>query len=290
MRTLTTLIFAGLACAALPAAAQDNGQQIATSGAGSGVPACASCHGAQGEGNPASGFPRLAGQSQAYLAHQLNAYAHGGRDNPVMGPIAKALSAQQIDAVSGYYAGLKPAAAEKAPKKASATQGNKRAHTLATVGDSKREIQACANCHGPGGRGEPPSYPYLAGQNEAYLKSALSAWKSGARNTDPTGQMQSIAKRLNDSDISALAAYFAAQPTPAPLPLVIRSGPGSTSGTSGTAGTQASGPQEQQQRNTQTQGLGVEQGAATAGGSQGPGGGGAASGSGPSGSKTGAGQ
>jgi cytochrome c553 len=82
------------------------GKQIATGGAPNGVAACASCHGAQGEGNAASNFPRIAGQPQAYLARQLRSYANGSRVNPIMGPIAKALTPQQIDAVSSYYAAL----------------------------------------------------------------------------------------------------------------------------------------------------------------------------------------
>lgn len=69
------------ACAALlsaallasPAAAQD-GAAIAANGV-SGARACASCHGAHGEGNADSGFPRLADLDAAYLAHQLASFA-----------------------------------------------------------------------------------------------------------------------------------------------------------------------------------------------------------------------
>src|SRR4051812_47056938 len=72
------------------------GSTIAQSGAQNGVTACVGCHGAQGEGNAAAGFPRLAGQPQAYLLRQLNAYVNGHRGNPVMGPIAKAMQQQQM--------------------------------------------------------------------------------------------------------------------------------------------------------------------------------------------------
>jgi len=281
MKTSTFLI-AALAAAALPAAAQNaaggSGKQIATSGAGNGVAACASCHGASGEGNPASGFPRLAGQSQSYLIHQLNAFAHGERSNPVMAPIAKALSSEQIEAVSAYYAGLNAPKAKPSGTPKASGHGK----TLATVGNSAKGVQACANCHGPGGSGEPPTYPYLAGQNSAYLKSSLSAWKSGARNTDPTQQMPAIAKRLSDADITAVAEFYAAQPAPPPLAQETHNMPaGSAARPAAPAGGSGQGG------SVPVQGVGSGQGAATGGGSQGPGGGGAASGSGPSGSPTG---
>ncbi|MCS6474378.1 c-type cytochrome, partial [Burkholderia thailandensis] len=55
------------------------GKTIATQGATTGVAACIGCHGAQGEGNAAAGFPRLAGTNAAYLAAQLAAFADGSR-------------------------------------------------------------------------------------------------------------------------------------------------------------------------------------------------------------------
>ncbi|TFW31518.1 c-type cytochrome [Massilia horti] len=188
------------------------GHQIATNGAPGGVAACASCHGAQGEGNAAAGFPRIAGQSAYYLGKQLTAYADGTRQNAVMGPIAKAMSAQQKRDVSAYYAELKGPVltAPAAPPGAGAT----RALQLATVGDSAKRVQACSNCHGPGGIGEPPAYPFLAGQHASYLTAAMAAWKNGTRKTDPSGQMPHIAMALSDADIQALSAFFSARPPP----------------------------------------------------------------------------
>ena len=59
-----------------PAQAAADGRQISTQGA-NGAPACVTCHGANGEGNPAAGFPHLAGMGAAYLAEQLDAMANG---------------------------------------------------------------------------------------------------------------------------------------------------------------------------------------------------------------------
>lgn len=190
------------------------GAQLAASGAPRGVAACVTCHGAQGEGDAASGYPRIAGQSQAYLGTQLGAYANDARVNPVMQPIAKAMSAEQIRDVSAWYASLGGAATVPAgPKPPDA--GMARGRLLSEVGDASLGVQACASCHGAGGAGKPPDYPYLAGQHAGYLRAAMGAWKSGARKTDASGQMPHIARALADADVAALSNYFAAQPAPA---------------------------------------------------------------------------
>ena len=59
--------------------------------------ACVNCHGIDGKGDFAAGFPRLAGQSSDYLFHALQAYAAGTRNNQIMSPIAKSLSEGQMD-------------------------------------------------------------------------------------------------------------------------------------------------------------------------------------------------
>jgi cytochrome c553 len=270
-----------------PPASPDAGAKIAANGAPNGVAACAGCHGAQGEGNAAAGFPRIAGQPQAYLAGQMEAFANGSRNNPVMSPIAKAMNKQQMQDASAYYALAEAPAVAAAPAAAATTAGNaprallERGRVLASVGDQGKRVQACANCHGPGGAGEAPSYPYLAGQHAPYLANALNAWKSNARNSDPTQQMPTIAKRLNDQDIAALAAFYAAQPAPTPAGRLVNVPAGSVARPAVQAGASSAGP------STGTTGLGggTEQGAPTTGGVQGPGGGGSTTGTTPSGNR-----
>ena len=46
------------------------------------------------------------------------------------------------------------------------------------------------------------------------LETALGEWRSGSRKTDPSQQMNQIAKNLGAADIKALAAYYASQPPP----------------------------------------------------------------------------
>jgi cytochrome c553 len=143
------------------------------------------------------------------------------------------------------------------------------------VGDNGKGVQACANCHGPGGTGSGALYPYLAGQAPSYLTSALGAWRDGTRNNDPSGQMPIIAKGLAPEDISALAAYYGAQP---PRLLAIDAEHMAATGPLAAANpaTITSGPQQATPGpgGSPAAGTGTEQGAPLTGGSQAPGGGG----------------
>jgi cytochrome c553 len=81
------------------------GKAIYTEGIPSaGVPACMSCHGEKGEGN--GPIPRLAGQHQAYLARQLEAFASMARANEIMHENSKNLTPEQISEVTAYLATL----------------------------------------------------------------------------------------------------------------------------------------------------------------------------------------
>ncbi len=72
--------------------------------------ACIACHGPNGRGNPAAGYPALRGQHATYTAAQLRAYASGERESVhpsiVMGTIAQALSEEDIVALAAYIQGL----------------------------------------------------------------------------------------------------------------------------------------------------------------------------------------
>jgi cytochrome c553 len=49
----------------------------------------------------------------------------------------------------------------------------------------------------------------LAGQSAEYLTSALTGFQKGTRKSDPGELMRSVAGRLDDADIAAVAVYFA---------------------------------------------------------------------------------
>jgi len=64
------------------------------------IPACASCHGAQAQGN--GPFPRLAGQHAPYLLKQLLVIQSVLRTAPVMHGVIKDLNHDQMQAVVAY--------------------------------------------------------------------------------------------------------------------------------------------------------------------------------------------
>ena len=72
--------------------------------------ACIACHGPNGRGNPAAGYPSIAGQYAKYAAKQLREYASGTRQTDastkVMRDIASRLSEDDILAVASYIQGL----------------------------------------------------------------------------------------------------------------------------------------------------------------------------------------
>ena len=165
---------------------------------------CAGCHGMAGEGRPEVGYPPLAGQPRLYLERQLDAYADGRRESAVMGPIAKWIEPAARARFAAHYAGQPAPDRRETPASEAASRGR----LLAEVGDNTLRVQACANCHGPGGRGQQPSGPWLAGQDAGYLRAELHAWKEGRRRSDPSGAMAVIARQLSAADIDALAAHF----------------------------------------------------------------------------------
>lgn len=67
--------------------------------------ACAGCHGPEGiSTNPM--WPSLAGQKEKYLAKQLRDFREGRRANPVMAPIVRGLSDEDIEDLAAYYSSL----------------------------------------------------------------------------------------------------------------------------------------------------------------------------------------
>ncbi len=77
--------------------------------AASGVAACMSCHGPNGAGNPAAGFPALSGQNSDYVALALQNFRSGDRSNDLNGmmqDIAGKMTDEEIAAVAAYIAGL----------------------------------------------------------------------------------------------------------------------------------------------------------------------------------------
>jgi cytochrome c553 len=178
------------------------GEAIATSGKGAAI-ACAGCHGTNGIAPPGTPFPRLAGLPLEYVAKQLFDYREGSRSNPMMTPIAKALTDADIASLARYYASMDPPSA-----KADSAGASPRARHLARYGDNALAIPACIDCHGSDETGAGPILPPLA-QSAPYMTAQLQAFRSGERHNDGENVMREMAKRLSDADIKALSDYYA---------------------------------------------------------------------------------
>jgi len=79
----------------------------------------------------------------------------------------------------------------------------------AMAGDAaagKGKFGTCAGCHGANGVSASPANPSLAGKDEAYIKAALTAYKTGAKDN---ATMKAMASSLSEADIDNIAAYVA---------------------------------------------------------------------------------
>ena len=180
------------------------GEKIAQSGSAGGAAACATCHGAKGEGQ--AGFPALAGQHAGYLERQLNQMAAGARQTAVMAPMAKALSEQERADVAAFYSSLKLPI--KAVRGALPGKDDDSGAWLVERGRWADGIPACAQCHGPGGVGVGKDFPAIGHLPADYMQTQIDAWNKGQREAGPLGLMGAVAKKLTAEDIKAVAAYY----------------------------------------------------------------------------------
>jgi cytochrome c553 len=182
----------------------EHGAVIPAQGTASGAPACAQCHAFNGVSDGSGAFPRIAGQSTYYLAKQLRDFISGIRVNAIMTPVASALTADDIADVAAYYAGIE---APFLPLRRADPALIKQGEALAKIGSAATSVQACDNCHGISGAGEPPAIPYLASQYASYIALDWRMWRRGFRKSSPEA-MAYLAQHLNDQEIAAAAAYY----------------------------------------------------------------------------------
>ena len=176
------------------------GQQIAGT--------CAACHAADGNSTiPAN--PKIAGQIPEYLHKQLrNFKAEGGkspeRASPIMNGMVAGLSPQDMADLAAYFGSqkLKP---EQAHNKDLLPLGQK----IYRAGIPEKGVAACAGCHGAKGEGIPAQYPRLSGQYTEYTIAQLQGFRAGTRTNDPNKMMRTVAGKLSDNEIKAVAEYVA---------------------------------------------------------------------------------
>ena len=163
---------------------------------------CAACHAVDGNSTIAAN-PKLAGLNAEYLNKQLTEFKSGARANAVMSGMVAGLSAQDMLNLAAYYSAQQPKPAT-AKDQELALIGQK----IYRGGVQGTGVPACASCHGAQGKGIPVQFPRLAGQHADYIYTQLNAFRVEARANDGAKMMRSIAAKMTDADMKAVAAYI----------------------------------------------------------------------------------
>ena len=162
---------------------------------------CLACHTADGtRGLPAN--PILQAQHPEYIAKQLAEFKSGKRQNAIMAGMAAALSDEDMKHLAAFFGSKKPVAGA-ADNKDTVRLGEQ----IYRGGIASKQVPACSGCHSPNGAGIPAQYPRLGGQHGEYTQAQLIAFRSGARANN--AQMTTIAGKMNDREIAAVADYIA---------------------------------------------------------------------------------
>ena len=116
-----------------------------------------------------------------------------------MGPIAQALSNDDIRNLGAYYASLPP------PQPTMSPDG------LGQTGEKLASQHRCRSCHADDLNGFRAA-ARLSGQREDVLLKALRDFKSGKRVGSGVASMADATFELSDADLQALSHYLATRP------------------------------------------------------------------------------
>lgn len=199
-RTHTILFLLATGCAAVTAHAQTGDAAAGQTKAAT----CGACHGADGN-SVTPEWPSLAGQSEAYIVRQLEAYRDMQRADVGMQQFSATLSDQDMHDLGAFYA------AQSLLPKGADPESIELGERIYRGGVPERGIAACIACHGPGGHGNPmAAYPRINSQHAPYLEATLREYQSGARSSDSdkNQMMRNVAELLLEDEIVALAGYI----------------------------------------------------------------------------------
>jgi len=180
---------------------------------------CAACHGIDGN-SVVDMYPRLAGQSERYIAQQLMLIASGQRTEGLvvtMLPFVEGISEQDMRDMGAYFASQTSGAgvADDTVVEEGTYAGMKFyeiGQQIYRGGDPARGVPACLACHGPSGAGNPgPPYPSIGGQHATYVAQRLQHYQAGKTQEDDPAQfhiMAAVTHSLTEQEIQALASYI----------------------------------------------------------------------------------
>lgn len=172
---------------------------------------CNQCHGPEGVSTDPE-VPRIAGLSEFYLDETLRQYADEYRPCPeytypegtarageteTMCEEAQELSEDQIKELAAHYSAMDFVPAEQ-EYDTSLVEHGRQVHEF-----------LCEKCHADAGTDTWDDAGILAGQWTPYLRNSMQEFLSGDR--PPSEKMQAKLDELNEGDVEALLAYWAAE-------------------------------------------------------------------------------
>lgn len=164
---------------------------------------CTWCHGTSAQGYWTA--PRLAGQKDQYIVHQLMSFIQHTRDDPLsreyMWGAAAHLSPESAHDLATYFSTLPPKSANDGDRGLAGA-----GKAIYQLGMPDSNIVACVACHGPNAEGV-GEIPRLGGLSYSYLKKRLEQWGEGY-NAAAGPPMPHIAGNLSPNQIDALASYL----------------------------------------------------------------------------------
>ena len=175
--------------------------------------ACTGCHGKEGRAGPDGYYPRIAGKPAGYLYNQLLNFRDGRRRYGLMARLLDPLSDDYLLEIARHFASL-DLSYPRPPTARLDAAVLRRGELLASQGDAGAKIPACVRCHGAALTGVIPNTPGLLGLSHDYLNAQLGAWRTGQRRAHAPDCMAQIARQLSPADLTAVAAWLAAQPLP----------------------------------------------------------------------------
>ncbi len=188
---------------------------------------CGACHGADGNSMVGT-FPKLAGLGERYLLKQMSDIqawdletdaakkeVTGRKVAEMTGLLAK-MTKQDLEDLAAHFAAQTTQLSGSKKIEVQVNSGIKvdgleLGERTYRAGNPTTGVPACTGCHAPDGKGNiPAGFPRLSGQHPEYIEKQLRAFRAGDRKNDGDQFiMRSVADKMSDAEIIALANYIA---------------------------------------------------------------------------------
>ncbi|MGD8571837.1 MAG: c-type cytochrome [Gammaproteobacteria bacterium] len=159
---------------------------------------CNMCHGKNGN-SPSSTIPSIAGMTEEYFMHTMDAYKNNGRQSDMMKSFVHSLSKEELEKLADYYAKQTFIPREQEFDPAMAKKGE------------KLHNKYCEKCHEQAGRITENNYGFLAGQWAPYLRQAIQDYLDDKRRVPPMmiTKLKKLKEEAGEEGIDQILHYYA---------------------------------------------------------------------------------